>query len=190
MAHLTPIRDEAGAIVDLRPQGEASQFTATLAETMAAVGAGEATPAAMPAPGSSMPPALGRHQVAMIVVGLVAAIALVGALNLVRSPAAPAPSPAPTAVPVLTSTPAPTTTPTPTATPTSTPAPTPEPPTPIVIIQPPPPPIQCYTVRLDVTDERGIPIGIAEGYSCESYEAAQANAAAQAEQVKATHQRR
>jgi hypothetical protein len=55
---------------------------------------------------------------------------------------------------------------------------------------PEPPTIQCYTVRLDVSDDHGTPIGIAEGYSCESYEAAQANAAAQADQVRAAHERK
>jgi hypothetical protein len=121
--------------------------------------------------------------------GLVLALVLIAGLNMVQRPVAsvpPAMEEHPTSVPL-----APTPTPTPSSTATALPpTATLEPPTPIVIVEPAPPPIACYTIRMDVSDERGVPIGIAEGYSCVSREAAQANADAHAEQVRATYTRR
>lgn len=182
MAHLTPIRDAAGSIVGLRPKGaDESQFAVTLADTMAAVGAQEAE--RQPAP-----PAAVRPHLAMIAGGLVAALVLVGALNLVQRPAAAdqPPRSAPTHAPAPpTATRASTVTPTPTGTPTATPEPPTQ--TPVVIVLPPPPPVQCWTITLDVTDAHGTPIGIATGESCESQDAARANAEAQAEQVRANY---
>lgn len=179
MAHLTPIRDAAGGIIGLRPKGDESQFAATLADTMTVVGEAPAAEAPRPADVRSL---------AMIVAGLIAALILVAGLNLLQQPAAndQPPRSAPTAAPVLpTATRAPTVTPVPTSVPTAVP----EPPTAVVIIQQAPP-VQCWTVTLDVTDQRGIPIGIAEGYSCESQDAARANAETRAEQVRATHEKR
>jgi hypothetical protein len=179
MSHLTPIRDDAGGIVGLQPKGEKSQFAATLADTVQALGPEPTPPVAAPVESRGL---------AMIVGGLVAALALVAALNVFQTPTGrPAPV-APTAAPAP-----PTARRTPTAAPvpTSTPTALPEPPTqtPIVIVQQAPP-IQCWTVTLDVTDAHGTPIGIATGESCDSQEAARANAEAHAEQVKATHERR
>lgn len=182
MAHLTPIRDAAGSIIGLRPKGaDESQFAATLADTMSAVGVQEAE-------GQPAPPAATRAHLAMIAGGLVTALALVGALNLVQRPAAveQPPHTAPTHAPAPpTRTIAPTVTPMPTRAPTATPEPPTQ--TPVVIVQPP---VQCYSVTLDVTDAHGTPIGIATGESCESQDAARANAEAQAEQVRATHEKR
>jgi hypothetical protein len=129
---------------------------------------------------------VGRFELA----GLIIALVLIGVVGRmlpghqdVRSPVV-----APPRAVATRAQPSPTNPPTATLAPTT--VPTPEPPSPIVIVQPPPPPIECYTVRMDVSDERGVPIGIAEGYSCESQDAARANAAAQADLVKAAHRRR
>ncbi len=183
MTAFTPVRDEGGGIIGMRPQGDESQFSQTLADTMTAVGATKPAPEGRDTP----LPVVGRAHLAGIVGGLVAALALVAALNLAQTPASE--NQARSAPAASTRTPAPTATLPPTSAPTATPEPpTPLPtPEPIVIVQPP---IQCYTITLDVTDAHGTPIGIATGESCESREAAQANAAAQAEQVRAAHEGR
>jgi hypothetical protein len=46
---------------------------------------------------------------------------------------------------------------------------------------------QCYTASETVYDDRGYPIGTAEGYSCNSQAEAQANADAQADEVRRAH---
>jgi len=176
MAHFIPVRDAAGKIIDTRPESDGSQFAATLAETMGALGPEPAPPVAQP---------VEVRGLAMIVGGLVLALIVVAGLSMVRAPVAP--PAAPTALPAPpTRTMAPTVAPSPTSTPTATPEPPTQ--TPVVIVEQAPP-VQCYSVTLDVTDARGIPIGIATGESCESHEAAQANAEAQAEQVRANHRR-
>lgn len=177
MAHLTPIRDAAGSIVGLQPKGEESQFATTLADTMDALG---------PEPAPLVTPPVEARGMAMIVGGLVLALIVVAGLNLVRTPVAP--PAAPTTLPAPpTATRTSTTLPSPTIAPTATPEPPTQ--TPVIVVEQAPP-VQCYSVTLDVTDARGIPIGIATGESCESREAAQANAEAQAEQVRATHEKR
>lgn len=196
MAHFTPIRDLAGSIVGWT-KGSAEdtpQFTAMLAETMQAVGVAEQAPAEQPA----RPVGRGRYEAGTFVLGVLAALALIIGLGLGRNTPAPATRSMPTAraatAPALpTRTSAPTIAPSATIAPTDAP-PTPEPPTaepptpePVIIQAPPPPPIQCYTVSQTVYDARGYPIGVAEGYSCDSQEEAQANADAQAEQLKAAH---
>jgi hypothetical protein len=177
MAHFIPVRDATGKIIDTRPKGEESAFAATLAETMDALG---------PAPAQPVAPPVEARGLAMIVAGLVLALIVVAGLNLARAPAPPptvsTPAPAP---PTRTMTR--TVAPSPTSAPTATPAPPTQ--TPVVIVERAPP-VQCYSVTLDVTDDRGTPIGIATGESCESQDAAQANAEAQAEQVRAAHRRR
>lgn len=175
MAHLTPIRDAAGSIVGLQPKGDESAFAATLAETMDALG---------PAPAQPVAPPVEARGLAMIVAGLVLALIVVAGLNLMRASAAP-PTVSTPAPPTRTMTR--TVAPSPTSAPTATPAPPTQ--TPVVIVEQAPP-VQCYSVTLDVTDDRGTPIGIATGESCESQDAAQANAEAQADQVRAAHRRR
>lgn len=241
MTHFAPIRDEAGAIVGLRPKDEASVFGATLAETMAAVGAAPVVPE------NDRPPTTRqqeRRNILRLAAGVAAIALAIGLLALTgRATPPPASPPSPTATATVA---------TPTATPRTIPAywapggaavsvairaadaghfigrlgewaqvrlpgggevwvrrsdlilgaddraalerapdrstPTPAP-TPIVIIQQAPP-VECWSVTLDVLDDRKYPIGRVEGASCESREAAQANAAARAEQVRADQKRK
>lgn len=236
MSHFAPIRDEAGAIVGMQPKGRGSQFSATLAETMAAVGASDPA-ATTPTPGEPPPAPRQRLQAALGVVAIVCALALFVLANRPTVQVVPAPTATPT--------------PTATATPRTIPAywapggpQIPAPiaasmtyrfigrlgadwaqlqlpgggqvwarasdlaldaqdraalaaapdratptmaPSPVIIVQQAPP---CYSARQDVYDGRGYQIGQVEGYSCESREAAEAEAARRAQEVKAAQERK
>lgn len=140
-------------------------------------------------PPAPAPYRLGRYDWAAIVCGLFVAFA--GAIFIQRI-APPAVQPAPDVI-QHTSQEAPgrtiakKTTPTmaqPTATtaPTASPQPTdPPPPTPepVVIVQ------TCYSSVMQVFDSRGYPLGEVSGQSCDSQAAADAEAAALAEQMRA-----
>jgi hypothetical protein len=171
-------RDERGR---LRPPG----FAATLADTMQAVGAAPA-----PDDTPTIPPRLGRFELAGVVSGLVLAVALIALVNHLtpaqeppRAPVRPTVAQAPptAAAPAV----APPVQPTATIAP---PTATPEPPTPEVVYvevapacDPANPP---YVVEQDVYDGSR-PIGHVTGTSCDSQADARANADALATQMKA-----
>jgi hypothetical protein len=138
---------------------------------------------------------LGRLEQAGSVLGLVLALALIVVIGRVvparqegRAPAVAPPLPAPTRV-----RPSPTRTPTRTPAPTATPVPptpTLEPPTPQVIyvqVAPPCDPSNPpFVVQQDVYDGT-VPLGWVTGSSCESLEAARANAEAHAAEMRQAH---
>src|SRR5262245_45117212 len=124
MGSFAPIRDKAGSIIGVQPKEDGSAFAATMAETMAAVGATEPEKEE-PAPRVRRRP--GRYELAGVAGGLVLALGLIAGLNVFMPAAAPVLRP--TTLPAPTT--APTVVPTSTAAPTATPAPptaTPEPP--------------------------------------------------------------
>lgn len=172
--------------------GKETGFAATLQDTMQATGAA-------PKPTAPEPPtprSFGRREIAMIVAGLVVALIAV----VLVSRAAPTASTLPTIA--ATPTAQPTTeqrplmvydtiqTAIPEPSPTEAPTATPEPPTqtPAVVyieVAPPCDPANPpYVVEQEVRDDRGIPLGIVTGTSCESQDAARANADALAEEMK------
>lgn len=129
-------------------------------------------------------------------VALLAAFVLVWARSVPDAPPAP-PKPAATAVPTLAPTVAPTAAPT--ALPTVAPVPTAEPPPPepapvaVPVSAPVAAPAPCtrdiapYVVTRQVLAGT-LPIGEVSGWSCTSAAEAEANAAAQEQQVRASHQ--
>lgn len=184
MANFAPIRNAAGRIIGMQPKEEVGAFASVLQDTMQAVGIVEPEPEGKKHSGGGA-----RYEAAAFVLGALLALALIAGLGLGRGapvstsvdkPAATLPAPP-------TRTIAPTRAPDPTIAPSPLP-PTVEPPAPaaapepVVIVQPVE--VRCYSVTINVLDARSYPIGTVEGSSCESQEAAQANAAQLAEQMR------
>lgn len=147
-----------------------------------------------PAPTAPEPPAarpFGRREIAVIVAGLVVALAAIALLGRggaqQRQPrAAPAMAPAATQA-RPTATIAPTAEPSPTAQPTATAEPpTPEPEVIYIEVAPPCDPAvnPLYSVALEVLDDKRRPLGQVVGVSCDSQAAAQANAEQAAQAMK------
>lgn len=183
MGHFAPIRNAAGRIIGMQPKEEVGAFASVLQDTMQAVGIVEPEPEGRKHSGRS------RYEAAAFVLGVLLALALIAGLGLGRG------APVSTSVdkPVATLPAPPTRTIAPTRAPDPTIAPSPLPPTveppapaaapePVVIVQPVE--VRCYSVTVNVLDNRSYPIGTVEGSSCESQEAAQANADALAKQMR------
>lgn len=122
---------------------------------------------------------------AIVAVALLAVYALRPSTRPTPTTPAPAMAPAATAAPP-TATIAPTAEPSPTAPPTATPEPpTAEPEVIYIEVAPPCDPANPpYVVEQEVRDDRGIPLGTVTGTSCESQDAARANAAQLAEEMR------
>jgi hypothetical protein len=187
MSNHLPITDDDRAAWRAGKSG----FAATLQETM------QATGAAKPAPKEEPPAArsFGRREAAMLVAGLVVAIALIALVGRQSDPQ-PAQSTQSTAAPAMapaatqersTATRAPTAEPSPTPAPTATTAPpTPEPEVIYIEVAPmcDPNVNPLYSVAMEVYGDRRQPLGVVTGVSCDSQAAAQANAVQLAAELK------
>lgn len=197
MPSFTPIRDAANKIVDLSPrdQHQPTGFAALLAETMEATGAAPAPAPAAPAEEPRAPRSFGRIELAGVVIGLVIALALFAVFNWLvpaqEAPRAPVrPTVATTAAPTAAAPAAVATT-----APTATPEPatdTPEPPTQTAVVvyieKPCDPNVNpAFVARLDVY-AGSVPLGFVSVPSCESMEAAQADAEQLAAEMRTRYQ--